>query len=127
MSSHHSAASAADSRIQSVDIADLMSAPIEPDQLPELVTGLRATPEPWSPDLLAERVGSTEVPVTEILGGDYMSANRRTMSIREYLDAKSRGSSGIHRYTPADFDLTADGIRARFGDYIERVGIPIEN
>ncbi len=82
------------SDIQSVDIDQLVSAPIAPDQRPVLVTGLRATQEPWSPDLIAERVGSTSVPVTEIIGGDYMSAKHRTMTIREYLEAIAEPEPG---------------------------------
>lgn len=73
--------------IETIGIEELTSAPVSPDQRPVLVTGLRATPEPWSPELIADRAGSTEVPVTDIAGGDYMSAGHRTMTVREYLDA----------------------------------------
>ncbi len=94
MTSHHPAASAARPQIHSVDIADLTAEPIARDQRPVLVTGLRATSEPWSPDVIAERVGSTSVPVTEITGGEYMSANHRTMTIREYLEAIAEPEPG---------------------------------
>ncbi len=73
--------------IDSVSITDLAAAPIGRDQRPVLVTGIEPTPEPWSPDLIAERVGSTEVPVREIIGGDYISSTQRSMTVRDYLRA----------------------------------------
>ena len=43
--------------------------------------------------------------------------------MQQYLDDNPRGKHGKHEYTLADYHLTEENERARFGEYIERFGL----
>lgn len=43
-----------------------------------------------------------------------------------WMQARGQSAFGRHGYDPADFGLDEDDIRARYGDYIARYGIPAE-
>ena len=58
-----------------------------------LNTQLAATITPWDIDYVVERIGSVEVPVRQIVNGDYRSALRRTMSVRDYIEEVSKPST----------------------------------
>ena len=48
-------------------------------------------------------------------------------AVADYLARKPKGAKGRHRYSPEAFGLTAEGIRAEFGDYIDRFDIAAED
>ena len=47
--------------------------------------------------------------------------------MRLWIEENPRGKHGSHRYTPEEFGLDADGIRAEFRAYTARFQIPIES
>lgn len=46
--------------------------------------------------------------------------------IRGYLDARPQDKHGVHKYSPADFDLDADDLRRDFLPYTEGFGVAAE-
>lgn len=71
-------------------------------------------------DFVADPFGTIEC-VYAFLGRDLAGA---TMDRMKAWHARNRsGAHGAHRYTPEQFGLTADGIRAQFRRYIERFDI----
>ncbi len=45
--------------------------------------------------------------------------------MRAFLAANPRGSRGVHRYQPEDFDLDLDEIRERFSGYCRQFDVPL--
>jgi hypothetical protein len=44
-----------------------------------------------------------------------------------YMSANRQGKHGRHSYALEEYGLTADGVRERFRDYIERFDIPVKD
>ena len=53
---------------------------------PTLVTGIRATEEPWDPEFVVDQVGSIEVPIRRITEGNYIGSAEETMSVAAYYE-----------------------------------------
>ena len=47
-------------------------------------------------------------------------------AMQGYLAANPKGKHGAHSYDLAEFGLSVEGVRERFGDYIERFGIEVK-
>jgi hypothetical protein len=48
------------------------------------------------------------------------------MAVEEWQKANRLGAHGEHRYTPEQFGLSAEEIRADYAFYIDRFGVELE-
>ena len=74
----------------------------------------------WNDDLAARPV-ETLAALYDKLGFDFTPAMQA--AVEDYQTRNARGAFGEHRYTPEEYGLTCDAIRAEFKDYIERFGL----
>jgi hypothetical protein len=70
-------------------------------------------------DLHADPVGTVGGALVA-LGLPFSNASRH--AVQGWAEDHAAGSEGRHEFTLEEFDLTADGVRAEFGFYLERFG-----
>jgi hypothetical protein len=56
--------------------------------------------------------------VCERVGVEFADESR--LAVQRWLDSHPQDMHGVHRYTPEDFGLDADRLRARFDFYTRR-------
>ena len=74
----------------------------------------------WNDDLVARPV-ATLAALYGKLGFDFTPAMQA--NVEDYQARNARGAHGEHRYTPEEYGLTREAIRAEFKDYIARFGL----
>jgi hypothetical protein len=75
-------------------------------------------------DLMTDPHGEIER-ICDLAGIAYSNESRQR--VRVFLDDNPRTKHGENRYTAETWDLDADGLRRRFGFYIDRFNVPVEH
>jgi Sulfotransferase family len=75
-------------------------------------------------DLMADEIG-TVASILEFAGVPFSDPSRA--AVESFLAANRKDRHGTHHYTAEDFGLDAGRLRNRFGFYIERFGVQVEN
>lgn len=73
-------------QVASIPLGELTARRLDHHQRPVRVTDLAATASPLTPEIVVERAGDTEVPVTLIDRGEYMEAQRQRMALADYYE-----------------------------------------